>query len=279
MDWLDEVEPEALLEAQRILGSKRNKGYLAEEDQVACATSPVQTGVSGMKKTQPDDPSTTTTSTVANDAPAEGSFHERSVAIGNGYNAKGIQKARQGIWSDALSCWESALQVRQQVLGADHLDVANIHNNIGIALGKLNRFEAAIEHLDQALAIRTSRYGEMHAEVAATLHNTGNVYQQAGDLASALQCFCECKTIQEQIHKGLDHAEVARACIAIGHCYWEAESALDAREAYMDALAIFQRIGRPENDPEVQTTVDDIYDLDQRILREQAAANASASLQ
>jgi tetratricopeptide (TPR) repeat protein len=235
----------------------------------------VQTnGVSGSKKALQDTP--TGTFTVANDPQQDDrSFHQRSVAIGNGYNAKGIQQARQGNWSDALSCWESALQVREQVLGADHLDVANIHNNIGIALGKLNRFEAAIEHLDQALAIRTARYGERHAEVAATLHNTGNVYQQAGDLASALHCFCECKTMQEQIHKGLDHAEVARACIAIGHCYWEAESAFDAREAYMDALAIFQRIGRPENDPEVQTTVDDIYDLDQRILREQAAAGSA----
>jgi tetratricopeptide (TPR) repeat protein len=245
MDWLNDVEPEALQKAQKILGSKRNKGYLSED--------PHQTNHQA--------PSSASTSASAR----PDSFHERSIAIGNGYNAKGIQKARQGVWSEALTCWESALQVRQQVLGEEHLDVANTHNNIGIALGKLKRFDAAFQHLQRALEIRTGHYGEKHAEIAATLHNTGNVYQQAGDLSSALECYSQCKTIQEQIHRGLDHAEVARACIAIGHCYWEAESACDAREAYMDALAIFQRIGRPENDPEVQATSDDIFELDQRI--------------
>jgi hypothetical protein len=57
--------------------------------------------------------------------------------MSNGWNAKGLEKARHGKWEQALSCWQNALEIRRQVLGESHSDVANTWNNIGIALGKL----------------------------------------------------------------------------------------------------------------------------------------------
>jgi Tetratricopeptide repeat len=178
-------------------------------------------------------------------------FRKRSIAIGNGWNAKGLHKAKRGSWESALTCWENALVIRSQVLGESHPDVANTCNNIGIALGKQGRYDAAIEMLEKALELRAKHYGtRKHASVAATLHNIGNVLHAARDYAGAIQCFWDAKLLQEQL-LGPNHIQVARACVAIANVYNEAFQYLDAREAYLDALKTFQGAGLPEDDPEV----------------------------
>lgn len=247
MDWLEHVDPKAIELAQQILQTPRKHVPSSSEE----------TPEGGALKEVQKDLFTPAT-------PSH--FLQRSIAIGNGYNAKGIQKAQQGAWEDALSCWNNALEIRTQILGASHVDVANTYNNIGIALGKLGRCDEAVASLHRALDIRVEHYGgPEHAQVAATLHNIGNVYQQTGNLEAAIQYFCQCKLLQEKIFDSSNHVEVARACIAIGHTYFRADALLDAREAYADALCILARVGLPEHDPEVQATVNDIHDLDQKI--------------
>lgn len=241
MDWLDEIDPKSVELAQQILTASQKRGALPKQAEVV-SPSPVRQDL------------------------CTSHFMQRSISISNGYNAKGIQRARQGSWEDALACWNNALEIRTQVLGESHVDVANTCNNIGIALGKLNRSKEAITSLHRALDIRIKNYGSEHAVVAATLHNIGNVYQADGNLEASIQYFCHCRLLQEKIFGGRDHVEVARTCIAIGHTYFRADDFLDAREAYMDALAIFYRVGLEECDPEVLMTMEDIRDIDQQIL-------------
>lgn len=152
--------------------------------------------------------------------------------------------------------------------------MANTRNNIGIALGRLNRIAEAVESLQAALAIRQQEYGcsadstaaatsgRGHPEIAATLHNLGNVYQQAGDFSDAIFYFGECRRYQELWHGTVSHVEVARACLAMGHTYHEAGAYQDAQAAYHDALQIFAQVGLTEEDHEVRATWDDIHDLD-----------------
>jgi hypothetical protein len=136
-DWLDEVKPDDLERARKMLQtSKKSSGSITEEndseENVRKESFPAKT------------PSNSTTM-----SPKTGVSHflQRSIAIGNGWNARGLQKAKKGAWSEALVCWENALEVRTQVLGEMHIDVANTCNNIGIALGKLDRFEEAVSTL------------------------------------------------------------------------------------------------------------------------------------
>lgn len=250
-DWLDQVKPDDFERARRMLQtSKKSSRSISQQNDN-------QENV-GKEFCPPSTPSNSTSM-----APKTGvsHFRQRSIAIGNGWNARGLQKAKKGAWSEALQCWENALEVRAQVLGEIHIDVANTCNNIGIALGKLDRFEEAVSTLHRALDIRTGHYGKEHGEVAATLHNIGNVLHQAGDLEAAIQCFCETKLLQEHL-LGPDHVQVARACIAMGHIYYQAEEYKDAREAYLDALSIFERAGVPLTDVEVRSTRADIEQID-----------------
>ncbi|CAB9503230.1 Tetratricopeptide repeat protein [Seminavis robusta] len=191
-------------------------------------------------------------------------FRKRSIAIGNGWNAKGLHKAKKGSWEKALACWENALVIRTQVLGETHPDVANTCNNIGIALGKLGRYDSAIEILEKALEMRAKHYGTReHVEVATTLHNIGNVLHAAQDWSGAIQCFWDAKLLQEQL-LGPNHIQVARACVAIANVYNEALQYQDAMEAYTDALQIFHKAGLGDDNPEVTSVQQDLLDVERR---------------
>jgi tetratricopeptide (TPR) repeat protein len=202
--------------------------------------------------------------------------------MGNGWNAKGLKKAKLGHWQDALNCWDNALEIRIQVLGTQHLDVANTFNNRGIALGKLHRFEAALSSLEQALQIRKLRLGAQDSQVAATMHNLANVHHQAGDLQGAILLLAQCKgiyiqhirttakstistaavTSQQSQDIIKSQQQLARAMVAMGHLYWEASHYTDATQAYLDALTIYKiHLGTVEEDHHVQEIRQDLQQL------------------
>ena len=247
---------------------------------------------------------TSHTTTADNKPPRYSGFHKRSITIGNGWNAKGLQKAKAGQWCDALACWENALEIRRQVLGDHHVDVANTFNNMGIALGRLHETERAITCLHAALEIRTLHFGgrqqevaapqmeaglQNHAhdnddsqtgaqeinvkgqqEVAATLHNLANVHQQSGDLQTALEYFCESMQLLEKIF-GKNHAHVARAHVAIAHLQYEANELFRARRAYQTGLNIMERCCDDEHgvvENEIASVRADLHEVEALLLEQ-----------
>lgn len=270
--------------------------------------------------------STCLSAPALSDSPSSSCFFHQSVTIGNKYNARGIHYATTGEWKKALFYWKDALEIRIQVLGKMSIDVADTCNNIGIALGKLQRHEEALTAFHRALQIQTEYYqnhsnesdhnnintasGTIDADrvtskrachlIATTYHNMGNIYQQSNACYNAIQCYRECETILKMIY-GPEHLEVARSLVAMGHTYRQAAAdetsskeglALslksnpvlsvqryennirdccysyyyeDAKQAYIDALRIFDLLGLQRNNPEVKSIIDDISALENRI--------------
>ena len=233
MDWLEKIDGRSLEKAQRMLQSTKTP----------------KKAKSFAKK------------------PAMNPFLKRSISVGSGWNTKGLQRAQDGQWDDACRCWENALEIRSQCLGDDHIDTANTANNMGIALGKLGRIDEAIVYLQRALEIRINHFGREHSQVAATLHNLGNVFQQGGRLEEAVNSFHEAKKLQEKLF-GPYHVEVARSYVSMGHTYAQANQFRDAREAYCDALYVFQRAGLRKDNEEVHTLMVDIRQLDSLVLQQ-----------
>lgn len=178
----------------------------------------------------------------------EGTVLQRSIKLANGWNAKGLQKATQELWNEALACWDNALEIRLALLGSHHYEVANSYNNRGIALGKLGRYGEALDSLHAALDIRL--YTLQHQEETKTssseskaldknapvsiLQNMANVHQQAGNLSQALEALKNAQECATGIY-------LARVCVAMGHVYHDAEQWIDALDAYRDAMGIYQR--------------------------------------
>jgi tetratricopeptide (TPR) repeat protein len=201
---------------------------------------------------------------AASEVAASGSenalIFQKSIAIGNSWNTKGLQMAQKDQWQEALYCWENALAIRLQILRDDHLDVANTFNNIGIAQGKLGRYREAIEALQRAQDIREKQLGESHNEVASTLHNIGNVFQQSEDFLEAVKYFKLSKKLHET-QSGKDSVQIARVSICIGHCLWQAGLLEESLLAYNDAKTQFSRAGVKQDDEEVMHLMQDIEDV------------------
>ena len=194
------------------------------------------------------------------------SMYKKSLALGNGWNAKGLKKAQQGLWQDALSCWDNALEIRHQLLGKMNLEVANTYNNRGIALGKLGHYDLAIEALQQALDIRVELLQTPHhPQVISTLHNLANVHHQVGNLQLALQVFGRAK----ELSLNNPHDQTARICTAMGHVYYQAQQWIDARDAYQDALQLYKlTTSNSASSQEMLNLQRDIEELDQRLQSE-----------
>merc|ERR1711935_559217 len=62
-----------------------------------------------------------------------------------------------GLWSHALHCWNDSLQIYSSLLGNSHERVADVQNNRGLALGKLNQYKYAQQAFQQALTIHQQR--------------------------------------------------------------------------------------------------------------------------
>lgn len=161
------------------------------------------------------------------------SIYRKSIARGNAWNAKGLKKASEGYWIDALACWENALEIRRHLLGPYHVDVASTLNNQGIALGKIGKYDEAVMSLNQALKTRMELWNKSKATtqqqqqqqcdcttILSTLHNLANVHQQAGKLDEAFTVLEEARTLgNEHVAPNMPRARIA---VTLGHLYWMA---------------------------------------------------------
>jgi len=227
---------------------------------------------------------------------------QRSLTLAQGWNNKGLSMAGKATqdeqqyrqnpyrgtstmppnpehwWEASLECWDNALEIYRSLLGEYHERVADVQNNRGIALGKLGRFEEALDALGMALEARkrqeerTQHENERtsspssHASAAApasaaivsTLHNIANIFRDAGNPSEALKVLHEAQTTlesqvpartQDDDESSLYHLhhcwhQSARLSTAIGHVYYESESWRDAREAYGEALVAYDKLRR-----------------------------------
>jgi tetratricopeptide (TPR) repeat protein len=175
------------------------------------------------------------------------------------WNTRGLEAAQHSNWNQALESWDNALEIYQTLLSSSHTHVANVQNNRGIALGKLQRTDEALQALQRALEIRQNNHDDTATAtltVVTTLHNIANVHQETGNFADALRVLALAKDMlwtTTNNNNNIDNDtrlsltfprwhQSARLCTAMGHVYHQAEQWRDAREAYHDALHIYQRL-------------------------------------
>ena len=271
--------------------------------------------------------SSSSTSTSSSTTGSNTSMRHSQLTLGNGWNAKGLKKAQQGLWKDALACWDMALRLRLPILSPMSEEVANTWNNRGIALGKLGQYERALNSLDKALKIRLYNNRKKNQNknnsndsskgtstssssstmtmnnntiIISTYHNIANVHQQKGDYGKALEVFGHAKSLCYDDETGgylpdgnsssssssssssvtSSMVSMARICSAMGHVYYQAEQWIDARDAYWDAVQVYDQLKKDQDsglisphvanyDDEVKDLQKDIKELDHKVLLEQ----------
>ncbi len=89
-------------------------------------------------------------------------------------------------WEDyAAGKGYRALQIRQQLLGDDHLECAESFEHLGMSALWLLSFDKAKELLERAYAIRKREQGDQHPDTAESRNWLSQVYIAKGDIAQA----------------------------------------------------------------------------------------------
>jgi tetratricopeptide (TPR) repeat protein len=199
-------------------------------------------------------------------------YKRKIEAIGNGWNSEGLQNAKVGQWEKAVYCWENALEIRLQLLGDYHPDVANTWNNMGIALGKMRDHDRAMMCLNRTLEIRTfwilqhsssgSNTHNQDLEIAATIQNMGNILQQMNDYNGALACFEQAKATQIAVKEDF---LVARTCAAMGRLHFENLKLDEALDSYKDALLFYTKAGYGNGDDDYDSVLGDICQTERQL--------------
>ena len=83
----------------------------------------------------------------------------------------GLVYGSLGLYDQASPLAEEALAKRREILGDEHVELAQSINNVGALLGYKGDYAGAEQMHREALAMRRSLLGETHKDVAESLNN------------------------------------------------------------------------------------------------------------
>lgn len=135
----------------------------------------------------------------------------------------------QAQWSAARPCFERTLAIgRDDALASE---IATAHNNLGIVAKNEGRWDDALSHYAQALAIE--REQGRHAAVVRCLSAMGGMHLSRGDWAAARQCMEEGLRLSERYR--VDFFVPVHAC-GLGEALLEMGELDDAERHLLRAL-------------------------------------------
>ena len=146
-----------------------------------------------------------------------------------------------GQYADATSFLEQALTMREQVLGKEHLDVAQSLNNLAEHYRYQARYADAEPLYQRALAIRQQELGFEHPDVATSLNNLARPYHHLVQYAEAKSLYEQALAIRKRV-LGSKHPDVADTLNDLALLYYDQGEYIQAKQLYEQALSIREQV-------------------------------------
>ena len=153
------------------------------------------------------------------------------------YNHLGVVARAQKHVDDAIAHHEHALQLRQRVLGDQHLKVAESFVNLANALIDAGRLPMARDHLANARQILETTLGSKHPRLAPVIHAQGVIEHHEQRFQQAAERFQRVLTIRTEA-LGPKHHDVARSLNDLAWTLLELDANEDAKARFFDAVAL-----------------------------------------
>jgi tetratricopeptide (TPR) repeat protein/predicted Ser/Thr protein kinase len=179
---------------------------------------------------------------VAVSARAERDPHAR-VEVAAVLGAIAAAQTQQYEYQAAYELLVRTLTIEQGVFGTDHPEVAKTLHDLGIAEGRLGKYDDALAHLRQARAMFVAAYGERSTHVGMADLSLGNLMSQQNKLEEArvllAQAFATLSAVLPPDHINIAIAEQGLAVV---------QDLLDRCDEsiphHQHVVAIFERTGR-----------------------------------
>jgi tetratricopeptide (TPR) repeat protein len=105
------------------------------------------------------------------------------------YHYIGWIKIDQGKYTEALSYYEKALEIKQKILPANHPRLASCYNNIGLAYDNMGEYSKALSYFEKTLEIKQKNLPANHPDLATSYNDIGLLYSKMGEYSKALSYY------------------------------------------------------------------------------------------
>ena len=160
-------------------------------------------------------------------------------------NNMGLAHERMGNLDKALECYEDLLHVRSQVLGTDHVDVADSLTTVAKVLERQGNAEGALDLYEEALRIYQKAANDedpsLWANAAEVLSRIGNILLEAGQVDESIEKFHEALKM-EQHTLGETSEETASIYHGLGRAYMEKNEYDEARKFLLKAARMLEAV-------------------------------------
>ena len=149
-------------------------------------------------------------------------------------------------YNQAEILYQQTLSIREQVLGSEHLDVAQSLHGLAILYWWQNRLEEAEPLLQRILLIREQRLGPEHPDVAKCLNTLAVLYARQAKFTAAEPLLQRTLSIREQT-LGSEHPDVAISLQNLALVHKNQGKYAEAEPLYQRALQIREQAHGPKH--------------------------------
>ncbi|WP_342269632.1 tetratricopeptide repeat protein [Rickettsia endosymbiont of Orchestes rusci] len=109
-------------------------------------------------------------------------------------------------FKQAISYFETALKMRQELYQGNHPDIAQSLNSVGGAYDKLGNSSKGLKYYEEALKMHQELYQGNHPDIAQSLNNVGLAYDSLGDTKKAIELYKQAYLMRVST-LGFDHPD------------------------------------------------------------------------
>lgn len=155
---------------------------------------------------------------------------------------KGTNYNEIGKYNEAISYYEKALALQNEMFPKNHPSRAVILENISTSYYNLSRYKESLDYSIQALLINQNVYGEMHPSVASCYRSISVLMLDAGQYNKALSYINKSWDINKVFYSEQSD-KYASHCNDLGRVYNGLKQDSLAVEYYKKSLMIYETIG------------------------------------
>ncbi|NET67412.1 MAG: tetratricopeptide repeat protein [Moorea sp. SIO1G6] len=184
---------------------------------------------------------------------------KRKLAEASRLNQQLLELYQQGKYSEAIPLGEKALEIRQQVLGEEHPDVATSLNNLALLYSRQGRYQQAEPLFQQALDLRKRLLGDQHPHVATSLNNLAFLYYSQGRYQEAEPLYQQALDLRKRL-LGEEHLDVAQSLNNLALLYSHQGRYQEAEPLFQQALDLRKRLLGDQH-PDVASSLNNLAAL------------------
>ncbi|MBD2425979.1 tetratricopeptide repeat protein [Phormidium sp. FACHB-1136] len=172
------------------------------------------------------------------------------------FHDMGMYLLERGEYALADPLLQKALDLRRNLLGDEHEDIADSLNSAARSHELQGRYSEAEPLYQQALAMYQRLFGDEHPDVATSLNNLAVLYQKQGRYGEAEPLFQDALAMRKRL-LGDEHPDVAGSLNNLaGLCDHQGRYG-EAKPLFQEALTMWKRLFGDEH-PDVATSLNNL---------------------